>query len=246
MIKMTKTKNKKEEKNDSLKAWIGIIILLSIMIGSVWFYVANFGWNGDADDYVRKQCEKDLPDNTEELYCKFTHESYNGNPNYRIVNRTQEKEFSLKLQNRFQKEKECYQAGTDFKQNFSLVEDYNITCEKIKYLNDHFLLTSSKKESGTVSQYRSGLFSSYSTETKLHQWVYDEVLATGNLPKYVSYHLDCNNNTKNPVVIGYDGHCIYSPYSCQEIKYQETKVIKYYSEADFIMHYAHNCIEVDA
>ena len=114
---------------------------------------------------------------------------------------------------RIEKERECYDAGYDFNYSFDIVNDYNFNCNKLEYINDHFVDSTQKMKSGEWS-YR-GFFSRGSGES--YQYVTERILATGDMIKYIEYHVDCNDKKHN-------------------------EIINYYTEGDAVMYYVDSCI----
>lgn len=115
---------------------------------------------------------------------------------------------------------ECYNSGKDYAYNFSVFVNYNLTCSKVAYINDHFIDKTRQVDGGYIKGSYSGFFSSGHIEGHLYQYVTEGVLATGQLMKTLNYHLDCNNVTSN-------------------------KVATYYSESDFVMEYVNKCIPTE-
>ena len=187
---------------------------------------------------------------SEELECRETNEpNYFGGGEqltYIVINLTEEKIRKEKLSQRrakFHEKKDkiiaCYDAGEDIVIGFDLKEDYNLTCEKLKYVNDHFLITAEKRDGGSISSssYSSGLFhsNSHTFRANIIAWVGTSAAPTGELPKELSYHLDCENTTFK--------------YSFDEgrlrLESKDTTKLKYYSESDLIMYYTDNCVEAE-
>ncbi len=126
--------------------------------------------------------------------------------------------------------KECYLAGKDYNKTFDLIVHYNLSCEKIAYINDHLLMSSNKRDAGNIKGEVNRFFSNGKLEGNFYQWVYDENLATGELVKNVAYHLDCNNTTSH------------WKKDIQTSKLRDTTVFEYYNEKDFVIYYTNNCI----
>ena len=141
---------------------------------------------------------------------------------------------------------ECYDKGQDFNYSFDIIKDYGFNCQKLAYINDHFIDKTRQVDGGYIDGSYSGFFSYGHIEGRLYQYVTEGVLATGQLVKSISYHLDCENSTLNPIVLihncygyGYgrlDGNCNYVESRI------ETKVINYYTESEFVMYYVNKCI----
>lgn len=139
------------------------------------------------------------------------------------------------LQEKINEDKICFDKGKFYNESFDLKKDYGLTCEKIKYLNDHFVLGSEQKDGGYVRGSYSGFVSHGYVEGRLYDWVATENVATGLLVKEMSFHLNCNNETTRWV---WDHDYWYE----DGIKQIDTKKIIYYTEADFVMYYINNCV----
>ena len=116
-----------------------------------------------------------------------------------------------------QKAQECYDAGNDYEINISIFEDYDLNCDKIAYINDHLIDSTRQEDGGYISGRYSGFLSSGSVKGEFKEYVTEGVLATGQLAKQLSYHLDCNGK-------------------------QHNMNIKYYTESEFVMAYVDRCI----
>jgi hypothetical protein len=169
-----------------------------------------------------------------------------GNHTLDAINKKAREEATAKEQKEQEERKACYDAGKDYNLTFDLIEDYNLSCAKIQYLNDHFLLSAEQKDGGYIDGSSYGLFSSGHIEGKFYDWVNTEVVATGKLVKEMKFHLDCKNSTMfwRSVLRCSDGKIF-----PDEINYCEngvdatntTKII-YYTEADFVVYYTDRCI----
>lgn len=119
----------------------------------------------------------------------------------------------------------CYKEGKDYNYSFDIIENYNLSCIKVAYINDHFIDKTRQVDGGYISGGSSGIFvglfgvgvSSGHVEGHLYQYVTERVLATGTLVQNIQYHLDCN-----------------------EVKSKE--VIDYYTESEFVMYYVDKCL----
>lgn len=132
-----------------------------------------------------------------------------------------EQERMMKAQEEFlrqQKEKAaCYNSGKDYDYNFTIFGNYNLSCAKIAYLNDHYVDEVKQLNGGYIKGSYSGFVSHGGIEGHLYQYVVVGNLATGKLMKHISYHLDCNNQTSN-------------------------KVEEYFTKEEFVMTYVDKCI----
>jgi hypothetical protein len=148
--------------------------------------------------------------------------------------------------------KVCYEAGQFEEYHFDLIEDYDFSCEKIKYINDHFVDKAVEKDGGSIKHVtsRNGFFSSSrsSVEIKLKNWVVLQSLPTDVLLKDISYHSDCNNETKywKKQTVCSDGKIFPDETNyCTngKTKLRDTTEAEFYTESDFVMYYVNNCIE---
>ena len=192
-------------------------------------------------DELTKIVLNDLPNNdcegeagSPELY--YYKASYNSDslffPNWNcgIGNHTQDKiaeqKRTIKAEEkavvRLEK-KQCYDEGSFHNFSFDLLKDYNFSCEVIDYYNSHLILGSERHEAGKIYGNVEGLFVYGTIKGQLYSWVNNEYLATGQVVKNISYHIDCNNKT-----VSWNG--------------KETKKIIFYSEKDFVNYYVNNCI----
>lgn len=112
----------------------------------------------------------------------------------------------------------CYDAGFEEEFIFDIVDDYNLSCERIAYINDHLIDQVEERSGGYISSYYRGFFSSHKVEAQLTEYVNTRVLATGELVERVVYHTDC----KGKKTVTED---------------------KTYSEADFVMYYVDRCLK---
>lgn len=133
--------------------------------------------------------------------------------------------------------------------SFDIIRDYNLSCERIAYINDHFIGKSRQVDGGYIEGSYSGFLSVGHVEGHLYQWVTEGVLATGQLIKYIEYYLDAYNSTLRPIGISacenylyFDYRSYVSPCMDFHIDYEETKKVAYYSESDFVMYYISRCL----
>lgn len=181
-------------------------------------------------DYDYNVCEKEIEGYGDEYRCLSTPWGVDK------VNITELNLNNARVKERFVKELACYNEGGWINISYDLEKDYNLSCAKVDYLNDHLIMSSSKQHAGIISGSFSGFLSYRSVKGDFYQWVYDESVATGKLPKSVRFHADCNNETqKLDLKRNWDYKEI--------IKYTNTRSVSYFSEEDFVMFYVNNCIE---
>jgi len=153
------------------------------------------------------------------------------------------------IENKFWKPyKDCYNNGTDLSVYFDLIEDYNLSCDRIGYINDHLIKNHEKMDAGHLKGSYLGFLSDRHVRGQYYQWVTNENLATGRLVKNLTYHLDCNNETHHwytgTVCVSGKKNPMETP-SClvkSEGK-QDTRRYKYYDEKDFVLYYVERCLE---
>lgn len=131
-------------------------------------------------------------------------------------------EEARKVQEKAEAERQrCYNLGKDFKYYFDIISDYNLSCKKIAYINDHLLdnivALNGGYIKGNFEEYR--FFGSTHSDYEAHltEYVVTGILATGQLMRNISYHVDCNNQTSNVVK-------------------------EFYNEKEFVMYYVDRCI----
>ena len=116
---------------------------------------------------------------------------------------------------------ECQKSGVHYNETFDIFEDYTYNCDKLEYINNHFIQKNDKKDVGYIrgSFSQGGLFSSGggSIEGKFYQYVSSEILATGQLMRHISY---CDLNDE-----------------LFDVK------TDYYDTGEFVMYYVDNCID---
>jgi hypothetical protein len=126
----------------------------------------------------------------------------------------------------------CFNAGKDYSYNFTIFGNYNLSCKKVAYINDHLIDKTKQVEGGYIKGSYSGFLSSGYVEGHLYSYITEGVLATGQLIKHISYHLDCENNTEYT-----------SDNSWHQIETVDTKQIEYFTESEFVMEYVNKCIK---
>ena len=183
-----------------------------------------------------RECVKEI-EGLSDMRCE--EDSWTGE--YFSYNRTTRDLADKRVYDLFAEDQKCYAAGTDVEITYDLFIDYNLTCAKIEYLNNHFIIGSAKKDGGSISGYTGGLFSRGSVNGKFYDWVQTESVAVGKLPKTISFHLNCKNETT--YIAGWSQGYGYD-YSPKKIKTADSKEIRYYSESDFVMAYTKNCIDL--
>jgi hypothetical protein len=113
---------------------------------------------------------------------------------------------------------ECYNNGSDYNFSFDIIKDYGLSCNKLKYINDHFIDKSRQVDGGYIEGSYSGLFSYGHIEGQLYQYVTEQTLATGQLVQSTKYHLNCNNE-------------------------ESDRLTDFYTESEFIMYYVERCLQ---
>ena len=151
-------------------------------------------------------------------------------------------------QNRIRKEQientrkleDCFNDGQWYNQSFDIIKDYGLNCDKLRYINDHLIDKSRQVDGGYIDGSYSGFLSYGHIEGHIYQYVTEGVLATGQLPKNISYHIDCQNSS-----LGLP-HPDFNHWTYQSQPDQvrdETKLINYYTESEFVMYYVNRCIK---
>lgn len=146
-------------------------------------------------------------------------------PDWQIGSYSADKERAKESQARYEEEQrrnkeiqDCYNRGIDSIEQYDIIKDYNLTCAKLQYINDHLIDSTRKESAGYIDGHYSGFLSSGSIKGESYQYITERVLATGQLVQNMTYHTDCNFIRSN-------------------IK------VDYYSEAEFVMYYVDRCIE---
>ena len=145
---------------------------------------------------------------------------------------TQEKK---KWDDEYQKKIECYANGYDYSESFDIFEDYNLTCNKIDYLNDHLMDNFEKVDGGYIKGSYSGFLSHGRVEGKSYQYINERIVATGKLIEKIEYHVDCNNST--------DKYILTHTWVGTHFESKDTTKIDYFTEEEFVMAYVERCIE---
>lgn len=111
---------------------------------------------------------------------------------------------------------ECYNKGYDYNLSFDIQRDYNLSCVKLDYLNDHLIDNIKEGGGGYISGRYSGFLSHGSIDGRFN--IVQKSLAVGKLVKSMSGHVDCNNQTSN-------------------------NQIDYYDESEFVIYYTERCLQ---
>lgn len=139
---------------------------------------------------------------------------------------------------------ECFNSGQWFNQSFDIMKDYNLTCIKLQYINDHLIDKSRQMDGGYISGSYSGFLSYGQIEGKMYDYATEGVLATGQLPERIIYHIDCQNSTLTKDYYQdsrwYAGDSNY--VGMRDLSRSDIKEIDYYTESEFVMYYVNNCI----
>jgi len=131
-----------------------------------------------------------------------------------VENKKIEYDKAVKEQN---EEIACWRNGSFYNYTFDIIKDYNLSCSKLAYINDHLIDKTRQVDGGYISGQYSGFIARGHIESHLYQYVTEGVLATGTLVNNINYYTNCRNETKD-------------------------KKISYYSESDFVMYYVNKCI----
>lgn len=151
------------------------------------------------------------------------------------INSEKRAEEKRKIDEEQQKKIACYASGYDYNESFDIFDDYNLTCKKIAYLNDHLMDNFEKKDGGYIRGSYSGFLSHGSVEGKSYEYINERIVATGKLIENIKYHVDCENST-NKYILTHDYHrgTYFQP--------QDTTKIDYFTEEEFVMTYVDRCI----
>ena len=201
-------------------------------------------------DSPKANCEKSIKNNPD-LYCynRWYGVMNNGDDwddGWAVGSHTTDSVNAEAERARAQARKECYDSGKDYAYSFDIMRDYNLTCSKIAYINDHLIDQTRQVDGGYISGYYSGFFSGGYVEGHLYQYVTEGILATGQLVENISYHIDCHNSTE-PLEgqCNGGGRCSSNggPWHCCEGGPMDTVITNYYSESDFVMYYVNKCVK---
>ena len=122
----------------------------------------------------------------------------------------------LKLEKEIQLEQECYNKGFDYNKSFDIQLDYNLSCTKLDYINNHLIDVIKEGKGGYISGHYSALLSHRNIEGRFN--IVQRSLATGKLVKSMSGHINCRNETSNAE-------------------------IRYYDESEFVLYYTERCLQ---
>jgi hypothetical protein len=162
--------------------------------------------------------------------------------------KTQQRQDSAKAASEaLQQRRDCYEAGQYHNHTFDLMNDYDFSCDQIEYMNDHFILELEQKNAGSIKGSSSSFFGYGKLEGQFFQWINAEHLAVGQLPKQISYHLNCDNTTTFWRVqkLCTNGKIFPDEVSSCTLAKEgllDTTRVQYYTKSDFIMYYTNKCI----
>jgi len=217
------------------KVITSVWIILIIFVVSYIIYNSSFNCVGNAQDNPDLLYQRTYYlENSNETNIIYLSDYYVGRAFFytcsvRDLNqeREQRKQYQAMLEKQrleYQQRLACFNTGRFENYTYDLVKDYNLSCSRIAYMNDHLLLSSTKMKSGTIEGYYSGFLSHGHVSGEFYDWVYSQVMSLNKLPKYTSVHYDCKNTT-------------------QDVNGADTKIIKYYTPEDFVNYYVQRCIE---
>lgn len=191
---------------------MGLLILIGLGLQSI------LSWHNGPYYQTKIGCE--WADNTEDAYCQEEYTSNLTNARYFVLkSQTQEQ---TRMRQREQEnaaratEALCWENASTTTERFDIIKDYNISCEQLKYYNDHFVDNYESRESGSISGSQRGLFSYGSFSGSSQQWINIHVSATGDLLKNQTTLTACDGRNQ----------------TTQE----------YYTTANLISYYANKCI----
>jgi hypothetical protein len=213
-----------------------IILAFLIFIGIfiIYFIVSYFSpciHPFDKDKFCMKISDSNL---TNSLY----HYEEKSHKQIIIDNSNAEKQ-RKELDKKNKEAQDCFNKGKWYNQSFDILKDYGFNCAKLEYINDHLIDKSRQVDGGYITSDDYGFLglSRNHVDVHIYQWVTEGILATGQLLKNISYHIDCNNSTLTP-------DCFDGWYGGDETKLcrSDTKQIDYYTEGEFVMYYVNRCI----
>lgn len=117
-----------------------------------------------------------------------------------------------------EKNRICYEAGYEINESFDIMEDYELTCPKLEYINDHFVDNIQKLDGGYIKGDINGFLLWGDIGGQLYNHVVTRISATGQLVQSYNSWVDCAGTHHN-------------------VK------IDMYNEAEFVMYYVNNCVE---
>ena len=226
--------NKKERPNIFVFLTM-CLVLTFVALGLFWSY---FGIGCHIKSYFDKDlyCIKDYKSNITNSDFEYVARSHKQDKLNEEVRAQRQKE----LDESNKKNKECFDKGKYYNKSFDIFNDYNLDCKKLAYINDHLIDKSRQVDGGYIDGSYHGLFSYGHIEGRMYDWVTEGILATGQLVKNISYHLDCENSTLSLPRDDFE-HWTYQPQPPKTR--DDTKVIEYYTESEFVMYYVTKCIE---
>ncbi len=229
------------------KTILFFIIMFVVLIFIIYYRAKLFESNPVDYKVTEKDCNKQIKGSSE-LYC-YPQVLYGCNTTgwgcltiieYQVRNKTQERldneRVELEKANQAKKEAQdrlCYVQGYNVNKSLDIMKDYNLSCAKLGYINDHFIDKVTKEDGGYIhgkssgSVFGFGVGSSFGFVSgsshgeingQMYQYVATHVLATGQLARQVQFHVNCQENVSD---INID----------------------YYNEADFVMYYTNRCIK---
>lgn len=200
-------------------------------------------------------CGTEYIGNNPDLYCSYDYLSndsyfYGADECVSVVhNATQERIAREKVAAEAQAAaivQACWDNGTSWNESYDLISDYNYTCAELKYLNDHLVDNYVAKDGGRIMNSYHGLLSSNTVDVQIIQYVNERISATGQLPKMIRFHKDCNGNvTVERQDYSVPDGCIRissTTYTCG-VGVTSPLAIWDYTTADFMMYYAKICVE---
>ena len=205
-----------------------VMLLIPLIIGML-FLGSFYGW-GCKFEAIGK-----------DKYCKDMSNGY-GFPEWKVgsheedrINAEKREEEKIIWREKYDKKIACYNEGYNYSESFDIFEDYNLTCRKIAYLNDHLMDNFGKKDGGYIRGSFRGFLSSGHVEGKSYEYINDRVVATGKLIEKIEYHVDCENSTNKFTLVS-DYHRGWYFDS------EDTTKIDYFTEEEFVMAYVDECL----
>lgn len=218
------------DNNEEQGSWLGVIMLIAIIfIISIMYFSYAQGWG----------CH--IQSVSKDKYC-IDESNWRGSHSWKVrshekdrINSEKAAEEKIVWDERYEKKISCYNKGYDYNESFDIFEDYNLTCSKVAYINDHLMDNFEKVDGGYIKGSYSGFLSSGYVEGKSYDYINDRVIATGKLIEKIEYHVDCENLTKKwTLQHGWPGKKFVS---------EDTTKIDYFTEEEFVMTYVNRCID---
>lgn len=200
-----------DEGHETSNLFTTILVTIGFIIGTYIMFNFIFGINCHVEGALSK-----------DKYCAEITSNYTyGFEGYEVKSHKQDliDQANREEQYRINAENErnrlaCYDAGYDVNLTFDPIADYNLSCKKLDYINDH--LTDYVVDGGYIKGRYSGFLSGGYVEG--HFNIIKRGLFEDRLTKNVYYHVDCNNQTSN-------------------------EKIDYYDEKEFIRYYLDSCLK---